>query len=291
MQNRLSPLIAAAEVRELQKDSNVTWIDARGGPGAKERYEGGHLPNAIFVDLETELSQKSENPANGGRHPLPDVKQFGVLLGRIGIRPSSHIIIYDDKGGAMAAARFWWMLKAAGHEKVQVVDGGLDALIREGLVLDAGNAKTPASLAPYYIEGWKLPTVTIADVERASANPEYVVIDVRESFRYRGEREPIDLVAGHIPGAVNIPFMENNLQSDGRFQTAEALTSTYRSFIGNRPLENVIVHCGSGVTACHTLLALHQAGLEGARLYVGSWSEWSRSGRPIATGDQQDCLV
>ncbi|MBT1702232.1 sulfurtransferase [Chryseosolibacter indicus] len=277
------PLIDASEVKQHLAISNTVVIDARSGPDAFERYSKGHVARAIHVDLDKDLSKKPEDAAKGGRHPLPAIEEFSSLLGKLGITPSSHIIAYDDKNGANAAARFWWMMKAVGHEKVQVVNGGLDALVKEGIA-SATDASVVTPTSSYPVDKWKRPTQRIEDVEKAASDSRFLVVDVREAFRYRGEREPIDLVAGHIPGAVNIPYI-NNLDTEGKFLPAEELEQRYKQVIGERPSENVIVHCGSGVTACHTLLAMEHAGITGAQLYVGSWSEWSRTGRTIATGD------
>jgi thiosulfate/3-mercaptopyruvate sulfurtransferase len=258
-------------------------IDARTGPGAAEKYKDEHLEGAQFVDLETDLAQKSADAANGGRHPLPAIENFTALLGRLGIERSTHVVVYDDKAGANAAARFWWLLKATGHENIQVLDGGLKNAIEAGLpVTNVIPAIKP--LPAYPADKWILPTVDAAKVAKAVADPDYLVIDVREAFRYRGESEPIDLVAGHIPGAVNIPYT-GNLDADGNFLSAELLADKYNEAIGDHDPKHVIVHCGSGVTACHTLLALEQAGIDIPNLYVGSWSEWSRNERPVAVGE------
>lgn len=277
------PIISINDVRQLINGHDVVMVDARGGADAFERYQAGHLEKAIFMDLDRDLSEKAHDPAEGGRHPLPTPSVFGSLLGQSGITPGSRVLVYDDKSGANAAARFWWMMKAAGHSKVQVVDGGWDGLVRAGLPVATGpgTAVTPAS--PYPIKDWTLPTANMETVDRLREDPDYLVIDVRENYRYRGESEPIDLLSGHIPGAVNLPYLEN-LATDGRFLPADALTEKYRSVLENREGKQVVVHCGSGVTACHTLLALEVAGIPGARLYVGSWSEWSRNRKPIAKG-------
>jgi len=277
----ISPLINAKDI--LLKKKDVVIIDTRSGPDAYTRYNANHLEGAFHADLDRDLSQKSTDPAYGGRHPLPEVKDFAILLGTLGITPSSHVIVYDDKGGANAAARFWWMLRAIGHSRVQVVDGGLEAIISEGLPISSAKQE-PVGTSPYPVNEWKLPMATLVDVKSAVKDPEALVIDVREAYRYRGEREPIDLIAGHIPGAVNIPYL-NNLTEDGRFRSAEELASMYNDALGGRDPSSVIVHCGSGVTACHTLLALEQAGVKGASLYIGSWGEWSRRDLPIATGN------
>jgi thiosulfate/3-mercaptopyruvate sulfurtransferase len=275
----ISPLISVHALNSVT--GNVVVVDARSGPDAAERFSKGHYPGAIHVDLDKNLSKKSDNAANGGRHPLPPINDFSNFLGQIGISPDAHIIIYDDKNGANAAARFWWMMRAVGHKNVQVVDGGLDAITRSGTLLQSETILKKPTMS-YPVTEWKLPIASMTEVEDATQNKNQIVIDVRESYRYRGEKEPIDLVAGHIPGAVNIPYI-NNLNEDGTFRDADELRSDYQKTFGNVNPENVIVHCGSGVTACHTLLALEHAGLQNSKLYVGSWSEWSRNNKPIST--------
>jgi len=275
-----SPLI---NPRDVALGNAIIIIDARSGPDAFDRYQASHLAGALHADLDKDLSVKPKDPAYGGRHPLPDAKDFAVYVGKLGITPTTSVIVYDDKNGANAAARFWWMLRALGHEKVQVVDGGLEAIVRQGLSMTSGYQQ-PLPKSPYPGEGWKLPTVNIEGVQAAAKDPDSLVIDVREAYRYRGEKEPIDLVAGHIPGAINVPYV-NNLSENGSFRTAGDLASQYQEVLGTRDPSNVIVHCGSGVTACHTLLALEQAGIKGANLYVGSWSEWSRRDLPVGVGE------
>ena len=276
-------IIKASEIADLSATGDTVIIDARGGADAEDRFDTGHLEGALFVNLETDLSDKPENAANGGRHPLPDVKKFAQLLGQLGITPETTVIVYDDKRGAMAAARFWWMLKAAGHEEVYVVSGGLEAIVKEGLAISQDALELLTEYPAYPVEKWVLPTVDLAKVTEASADSDYVIVDVRENYRYKGESEPIDLVAGHIPGAVNIPYL-GNMGEDGEFLSANALKEKYAEALKGRAPEKIIVHCGSGVTACHTLLALEEAGISGANLYVGSWSEWSRNDKPIAKG-------
>ncbi|MBB6612024.1 sulfurtransferase [Pontibacter sp. Tf4] len=275
------PIIKPQQLVAIYPDKNLILIDARTGPQAKQNYSSEHLAGALFVDLEIDLAQKSADPANGGRHPLPPISEFAKLLGELGITPESHVVVYDDKNGANAAARFWWMLRAIGHTNVQVLDGGYQAALAAGVPVNSGEEAT-IKQPPYPYTTWQLPTATIAEVAQAVQNPDAVVIDVREAARYRGETEPIDLIAGHIPGAVNIPFA-GNLAADGTFLPSEVLQRNYKQALGNRTATDVIVHCGSGVTACHTILAMEQAGLGIPKLYVGSWSEWSRNDRPIAT--------
>lgn len=281
MNQDVTPLLPAAEVKKYLHRRRVVIADVRGGADAFDRFKEGHLEGALFLDLERELSEKNPDPAYGGRHPLPDPRAFGNLLGTKGIEPSSHILIYDDKSGANAAARFWWMMRAAGHSKVQVIDGGYAALVEEGLPVARGEATPFPTAPPYPLTAWQLPVADIATVDSARADNDFLVIDVRENYRYKGESEPIDLVAGHIPGAVNAPYLDN-LQANGKFRPAQELASMYHALTGRRHPRNLIVHCGSGVTACHTLLAMEVAGIKGATLYPGSWSEWSRRGKPIA---------
>lgn len=278
-----SPLINAVDLNKLMGAKNVVLIDARTGPDAREKYNAEHLVGAQYVDLEKDLSKKSADPSNGGRHPLPPIEDFAALLGRLGIEKTTQVVVYDDKAGANAAARFWWMLKAAGHERIQVLDGGLKGAIEAGLPLTNIIPNTEAR-PPYPADKWILPSANVDTVAGATTDPRSLIIDVREAYRYRGESEPIDLIAGHIPGAVNIPYI-GNLDPDGYFLSADELAHKYKEAIGNRNPGEVIVHCGSGVTACHTVLAMEQAGIQVPKLYVGSWSEWSRTGRPVAAGE------
>lgn len=269
---------------ELRKYTHVQFVDARSGPDAHKRFIEGHIPGAVHADLDKDLADIKTNAADGGRHPLPSPNQFAAWLGKVGITPDSHVVVYDDKSGANAAARFWWMLRALGHKKVQVVSGGLQALQKDGWEL-TGKETIPAPVSAYPVAEWQSPLASINEVAEAVKDDRQLVIDVREAYRYRGESEPIDKVAGHIPGAANLPYIEN-LDAEGNFLPKEELKEKYNKFLNGLEPENVTVHCGSGVTACHTLLALEEAGFSGAKLYVGSWSEWSRNEKTIATGDQ-----
>jgi len=276
------PVIKPQELKNLQQNENLVLIDVRTGPDMAAQYEARHLQGALFADLETDLANKKADAANGGRHPLPDITIFAQFLGKLGIGPESMVVAYDDKSGANAAARFWWMLKAAGHENVAVLDGGLAAAVAAGYPTNNG-PETPTSRSPYSVSSWQLPLATIEEVENVAQDADFLVIDVRDAARYRAEVEPIDLIAGHIPGARNIPFT-NNLDPEGFYLPADELKQKYTEALGSRSTDQVIVHCGSGVTACHTLLAMDYAGLPMPKLYVGSWSEWSRTARPIGTG-------
>lgn len=201
------------------------------------------------------------------------IEKFAETLSKLGISEDSHIIVYDDKNGANAAARAWWMLRSFGFENVQVLDGGFQNAEKEGLEFSSGEENYEKTEL-IKKENWLLPALTLEVVENELTNNSSTVIDVRDSYRYNGESEPIDLVAGHIPGAINIPFSEN-LDENGNFLSPEILKEKYSKLLKDKP-ENLIIHCGSGVTACHTILALDYAGLKTPNLYVGSWSEWSR---------------
>lgn len=272
----MQPIIQPDALTELVKTTDVVIIDA----GNMVSYAMQHLKGAIHADLNADLANVPENPSYGGRHPLPDPASFGDVLGRLGITPDSHVVVYDDKNGALAAARFWWMLRAAGHEKVQALNGGVTAAAKAGFVLsDLNEIAIPTER--YLFADWKLPLAFIDEVEAAALSDGMAVIDVRAAARYRGETEPIDLVAGHIPGAINIPF-ETNLDAEGFFLPADELAQKYTDALQGVSPKDAIVHCGSGVTACHALLAMDYAGLPMPKLYVGSWSEWSSNGKQIA---------
>ena len=282
MNSKLSPLITIDELFKLKSSAlDLVIVDVQNGKNALENYNHKHLDGAVFIDLNTDLATIEEDLSKGGRHPLPSIDKFSKLLGSIGISAETHVVIYDDKNGANAAARFWWMLKSVGHKNVQVLNGGLQIAEKSKFPLSSISFKNPIPTT-YPIDGWKLRTIMMSEVEKASSTNDYLIIDVREAKRYKGEIEPIDLIAGHIPGAINIPFTEN-LDEDGFFLDQNVLKNKYESAFGMIKAENIIVHCGSGVTACHTLLAIAYTGLEIPNLYVGSWSEWSRNGKAVRT--------
>lgn len=275
-----TPIITTEELNTILGSDDLIIIDSGNGTPAKEAFLNKHIQGALFLDLNTQLSDIKPDAANGGRHPLPTVDAFTEVLASVGITPESHVVIYDTFNGANAAARLWWMLMAVGHENVQVLSGGLAAAERNGLPTETGEAKE-VNRSVYSATAWQLPLVTIDEVARM-LEKDGVVIDVRSAERYNGQTEPIDLIAGHIPGAINIPLSEN-LDTEGLFKSPEELYEKYRGLFDKQPKENIAIHCGSGVTACHTLLAMAHAGLPIPSLYVGSWSEWSRSGRPMIT--------
>jgi len=274
----MEPIIQPEDLLELVKTTGVIIIDA----GSSMSYGTQHLKGAVYADLNQDLAAIPEDASKGGRHPLPEPGQFGQVLARLGITPHSHVIVYDDKNGALAASRFWWMLRAAGHEKVQVLNGGLTAAVKAGFPL-SDLVEMPLPVAEYAFTNWNLPLAFIDEVEMAAAGAENVVIDVREAARYNGETEPIDLIAGHIPGAINVPY-GSNLDENGLFIKPEIIGQKYIDALRGVNAANAIIHCGSGVTACHTILAMHYAGLPVPKLYVGSWSEWSRNDKNIALG-------
>ncbi len=279
MKQKVSPVVKPGKLLLLMSSTTIVLIDA--SAGSKERYAKAHLTRALYVDLDKQLANIKPDPSNGGRHPLPDFEQFSKVLKQLGISPQSHVVIYDDKNCSNAAARFWWMLKSIGHNKVQVLDGGYDAAINAGFQISS-EVETPLISDTYEIDKWLFPLAEIGEVEKAAEDNNFIVIDVRSKERFNGETETIDLIAGHIPGAINIPFT-GNLNTEGFYLPPAELRDKYLKVLGNKKPENIIVHCGSGVTACHTLLAMTYAGLEIPKLYVGSWSEWSRSNKSVAT--------
>ena len=276
----MKPIITATELLLIFNQENLLILDARTGKDAKENYLENHIKSARFIDLDKDLAEIGENAAFGGRHPLPKISKFAETLQNLGITEDSHIIVYDLANGGNAAARCWWMLRAFGLEKVQVLSGGFQSAVKLGIPTNSGEEifeKTSFILR----ENWSLPTSTLENVEQEIAENTATVIDVRDAYRYNGESEPIDLVAGHIPGVINIPFSEN-LDENGEFLSPEILKEKYQILLLDKP-EKLIIHCGSGVTACHTILALYYAGFPIPNLYVGSWSEWSRrEGKKIA---------
>ena len=277
----MNPILTPSQLIDAVQSNAIVLVDATNSPIAFQNYQQSHLKGALFVDVNTQLADIKEDVSIGGRHPLPTVEQFSKTLTDLGITPETWVVVYDDKNGANAAARFWWMLRAIGHEKVQVLSGGIQAAI-QALFPTHSVVEIPNKVPSYPISHWQWPTIDLQGMDEMIQKEHFVVIDVRESQRFRGETEPIDLVAGHIPGATNIPFTAN-LDAEGFFLSPEELNMKYQKAFEKTPPENRVVHCGSGVTACHTLLALAVADLPIPKLYVGSWSEWSRNNREIVT--------
>lgn len=263
----------------LTSDDPPTVLDVRwrlAGPPGRGDYLAGHLPGAVFVDLDTELCGP---PGAGGRHPLPDPAVLEEALRAAGVRSGRPVVVYDG-GDGLAAARAWWTLRWAGHRWVRVLDGGFPAWSAAGLPVTLEQpAPEPGDIT---VQPGGLPTLD-ADSAAARAS-DGVLLDVRTGPRYRGETEPIDPVAGHIPGAVNLPAAEY-VGPDGRLPAADVLRARFAE-VGVRPGTPVGAYCGSGVTAAQAVLALHRAGHLDAALYVGSWSDWlTDPRRPVATGD------
>lgn len=271
------PWVAAGELCQTPR---AVFIDARARTGAPDAYRRGHLVGAFYADLENDLSAPTPDAAAGGRHPLPPLDDWYGTMSTWGVTPERNVLIYDDAGGGMAAARVWWMLRAAGHTRTLVIDGGWGAIVAYGLPIEVGDGpRTHATVDPYprIVNEWP----TIEQHEVANRAPKTVLLDARAAERYRGEVEPIDPVAGHIPGAVNLPWQ--TLVQDGRTLPVDALRARFDAILDGADPSSVICSCGSGVTACHLLLAMETAGFSGAKLYVGSWSEWCRSGRPLGS--------
>lgn len=278
------PLIEVEELKAIYKNPEVLLFDVSHSKQASTNYANEHLDGAFFIDLNEQLAAIKSDPAHGGRHPLPSIQQFLATLSEVGITNKHHVVLYDEFNGSNAAARFWWMLKAIGYEKVQVLNGGFQQAKKSHFPINSTVVAINKVSDSYSFNNtnWMLPTYSMSQVAARAQHPNYLVVDVRAKERYAGITEPIDLIAGHIPGALNIPFTEN-LEPNGLFRSPSALRATYASYFGNTKPANIVIHCGSGVTACHTLLALAYAGFEIPNLYVGSWSEWSRNNQPIGT--------
>lgn len=277
-----SPLISAAELAENLADPDWRIIDCRFDlkqPDAGETaYREGHIPGALYAHLDRDLSGPV-TPASG-RHPLPDPQTLCATLSRWGIDSETQVICYDAQANAYAG-RLWWLLRWLGHERVAVLDGGLKAWEEGNFAFDTDIPQ----IAPSTFRGHahnELLITTDALAAQLDAQT-YRIIDVRTAERFAGEKEPIDSVAGHIPGALNLPY-QSNLDVGECYLPPEALKKMYRRTLGDVSPEQCVVMCGSGVTACQTLIALELAGLSGAKLYAGSWSEWIRDARrPVAT--------
>ena len=269
----LAGSLEAARLRIL--DARFALMDPQAG---RLGYHGSHLPGAAYADLNLDLSEPGL--PGEGRHPLPDEKNFTRKLGEWGIAPGDQVVVYDAGDGSMAAARLWWMLKLLGHERVAVLDGGLAAWRARGLP-ETSRVPAPLALAPYPAVFDRSRIATTAEVQSRLQEAPGWLLDARAGERFRGEVEPIDPVSGHVPGAVNRPVAAN-LQA-GHFKPAAELQAAIEPLLGDRNSQEVVVMCGSGVTACHLLLAMEHAGLHGARVYAGSWSAWiSDPSRPIA---------
>ena len=279
---KYTTLIQAAELAALPA-GDVVIADCRHqltDPGyGRAAWLAGHVPGAQFLHLDRDLA--GTPTGRNGRHPLPGRDTLAATLARIGLRRGQQLVAYDDAGG-MFAARLWWLARWLGHDAVAVLDGGIAAWKASGGALQTG---TPHPQAGDFAAAAPLEaTVDINTVAASLDDPGFVLVDARGADRWRGENETLDPVGGHIPGSRNRPFALN-LAADGRFKPAGQLAQEWQALLGDATPAQVVNQCGSGVTACHNLLALTHAGLPGSRLYPGSWSEWCRDpARPVARG-------
>ncbi|HEY1420646.1 MAG TPA: sulfurtransferase [Candidatus Dormibacteraeota bacterium] len=269
---RFGPLVDARWLHEHLDDPDVRVVDFRWyllDRKGREEYARGHIPGAVFVDLEAVTGHEG-----GGRHPLPGAAQFEAEMRRAGVSASTRVVVYDDSGGSVAA-RLWFLLEWFGHAAQAVLDGGLQAW-GEPLATEAG----PVAAGDF--RSAEPDPSRILDAAAVSALQEVPLLDARAGERYRGEKEPVDPKAGHIPGALSAPWT-GNLGPDGRFKSPDELRQRFADLGAT---EGAVAYCGSGVNACHDLLALRVAGLPDARLYAGSWSDWSSQDLPVATGKE-----
>ena len=283
------PLITVNELKDLLQQSNDEKLhiidvrsDLRDEDLGRRNYLEGHIPGAVFFDVNRDLSATPTGV--NGRHPLPERDDFAALLASRGMQVTDHYVVYDA-ANSMFASRLWWMLRWVGCAKVQVLDGGLEAWQAAGGELDRSDVAIGAAIewqqAPRLVGG----RVNADEIEVNIRLKDFLVVDARSAARFSGEDGAMDAVAGHIPGAVNRPFTEN-LVDGTQFKSADKLRQEFISLLGVRPASEVVAQCGSGISACHNLLAMEAAGLRGAKLYAGSWSEWiSDSSRPVATGN------
>lgn len=273
-------LVDAATLTAHLGDPAWVVVDVRhqlSDTGYGERsYAESHIPGAVFLHCDRDLS--GAMTGLNGRHPLPTIETLAQRLGEIGIDGTTQVVVYDDAQG-MIAGRLWWLLRWLGHDRVALLDGGWQAwLAADGKV----TAELPALRPKKFVVGNGLPPVAVADVLAHLASPQMRLVDARSPDRYRGENETMDPVGGHIPSAVN-RFFRDNLQADGRYKPAAELRAEWLVVLAGAGPETVVHQCGSGVSACHNMLAMEIAGLGGSRLYAGSWSEWCADpARPVA---------
>jgi thiosulfate/3-mercaptopyruvate sulfurtransferase len=294
-------LISAAELQALLKSPQRRMIfdcsyDLTQPAVGAQQYAATHIPGAVYAHLDSALSAKHglpgqhgvvtahgpDEPASGGRHPLPNRVRFATWLSSIGFANDMQAVVYD-RNGANYCGRLWWMLKWAGHDAVALLDGGLQAWQAAGGPVTSG-AEAAHFQSTFLLSEPKACLVDTSTVLKRLGRPEQTLIDARATPRFKGEVEPLDPVAGHIPGALNRPFAQN-LGPDGKFKSAEQLKAEFIALLGQRDPATVVHHCGSGVSALTNMLAMEIAGLGGSALYAGSWSEWcSDPAQPVAQG-------
>jgi thiosulfate/3-mercaptopyruvate sulfurtransferase len=279
-------LVSAEALAQHLHDADLRLVDARfvlGGaaPDAGEAaWRAAHLPGAGYVHLDRDLSDHRK-PSSHGRHPMPEAADFVEVLARLGIGPEHQVVVYDNVDGSMAAARFWWLLRLLGHARVAVLDGGYARWTQLGLPVTSEVEAIAAPPARFDARFEARAIASDADVSARLGEAPGWLLDARAPERFRGEVEPLDRVAGHIPGARNRPFTAN--LRDGIYLSPEELRAAFLPLLGTHDASAVLLNCGSGVTACANLLAMEHAGLHGARVYAGSWSGWiSDPSRPIA---------
>ena len=245
----------------------------------REQYRSSHVPGAVHASLSHDLAAPPSD--TNGRHPLPSAEMMEATFGRLGISPDTQVAIYDQDAG-MYASRMWWMLRYLGHDAAAVLDGGWAKWLREGRAVRAGEEGRPAAV--FRGRPRKELHVIVDHMEAALHDPSLLLVDARAPERFEGKNEPLDRTPGHIPGAVN-HFYRRNVTDEGLILPVETLREEFAELLGDRPPGQVVMYCGSGVTACQNLLAMEHAGLSGAKLYPGSWSEWSSDpARPVETG-------
>lgn len=283
-----SNLISAQELQSRIDGPGLRIVDCRfdlSDPGAGRRaYQNGHIPGAVFADLDMDLA--APVTADSGRHPLPDVRTLANTFGRLGIDDETHVVVYDANNGAVAA-RAWWMLRWLGHDRVRLLDGGIDHWIASAGAVRKG--KERASLRSFIARPRHDRVLTTAELASdVDSIATLRLIDARDAARFRGEAEPIDPVAGHIPGSLNLPFSVS-LKDDSTWKAPAALEAIWLTVLGEDKSAPWSVMCGSGVTACHLAISAIEAGFAEPRLYVGSWSEWIRDPeRPVGLGEGQN---
>lgn len=272
----------------LASDRDDSWVivdcryDLQDTGSGRQQYGAAHIPGAVYASLSHDLSGPVGN--GGGRHPLPSAAVLEATFGRLGIGDGMQVVVYDGDVG-MFASRLWWMLHYMGHAAAAVLDGGWAKWMREGRPVREGKeAREPATFTGRPREALRL---GIADVEARIGDPSVLLVDARAPERFEGRTEPLDRTTGHIPGAVN-HFFRRNTTDEGVMLSPDTLRLQFAEVIGERSPDQVVMYCGSGVTACQNLLAMEHVGLSGAKLYPGSWSEWSSDpGRPVETGPER----
>lgn len=276
-------LICIEELATILGDERLRVIDCRFDlmrpEAAREEYAAAHIPGAVYADLDRDLAAPVDR--SSGRHPLPDIDTATDTFRRLGISRKTHVVVYDSAGGAIAA-RIWWMLRWLGHDRVRLLDGGFPAWLAAGCATERGLQEVqPGDFLAVPRESCVLTTANLVEALRSGEWP--TIVDARDAARYQGDFEPIDAIAGHIPGTLNLPYVET-LRDDGTFRESQALQRLWREVLGEDRGTAWCAMCGSGVTACHLAISAQLAGYREPSIYVGSWSEWIRDpARPVVT--------